>query len=198
MNDIMSAIEEAVTHGEEMWEALAHSPIGEAIPVAGHFVKLWRAARDVRASLFAVKLLSFIQDPSLQTSEARACMRERAESQEGKKIGEALFLILERLTDLNKPLWLAKVYAAYLAGEVKGSDLRRLSSAIDAAFGDDLIALISSPETPADDFVAWKKNLAASGLTEMSSLAMVPMNSRPAYNVSELGEMFRKAVRDHS
>ena len=119
-------------------------------------------------------------------------MRERAESQEGKKIGETLFLVLERLTDLQKPLWLANVYAAYLADELKSSDRRRLASAIDTAFGDDLIELISSPETPSDDFVAWKRNLAASGLAEMASMA-----SGLAYNVSDWGRMLRKAVRDH-
>lgn len=198
MTEILSSIEQVVTHAEETWDALEHSGIGEIMPVAGHFVKAWRAVRDIRASLFAKKLLEFITNPSLQTPEARARMRERAESLEGKKIGETLFLVLERLTDMHKPLWLAKVYAAYLAGELRGSDLRRLASAIDIAFGDDLIELINSPETPADDFAAWKRSLAASGLTEMGAVDMVPMSNQPAYLVSDWGRMFRKAVRTHS
>jgi hypothetical protein len=193
MTDILSSVEQAVTHPEETWDALASSDIATVIPVAGRFVKVWRGIHDFRAALFAAKLRAFITDPSLQTPEARARMRERAESEEAKKIGETLFLVLERLSDLQKPLWLAKVYAAYLAKELKSSDLRRLASAIDTAFGDDLIELISSPETPSDDFVAWKRNLAASGLTEMASMA-----SGLAYNVSDWGRMLRKAVRDHS
>jgi hypothetical protein len=85
--------------------ALASSELATVIPVAGRFVKLWRAAPDFSNTLFAAKLRAFITDPSLQTPEARAKMRERAESPESKKIGETLFLVLERLNDLLKPVW---------------------------------------------------------------------------------------------
>jgi hypothetical protein len=126
-------------------------------------------------------------------------MRERAESEERKKIGETLFLVLERLTDLQKPLWLAKAYAAYLANELTSSDLRRLASPIDTAFWDDLIELIESPETPGSpmDVVHWKKRLAAAGLTDIQVLAPLG-GTHTTFNVNEWGRMFRKAVRDHS
>ena len=61
-----------------MWDALAGSEIADAIPIAKYFVKGWRAVRDIRASLFASKLLKFITDPSLQTAEARARARQRS------------------------------------------------------------------------------------------------------------------------
>jgi hypothetical protein len=125
-------------------------------------------------------------------------MRQRAESEDAKKTGETLLLVIERLNDMQKPTWLAKVFAAYLAGEVRASDLRRLAAAIDTAFGDDLIELITSPERLPDNYVPCKMSFAASGLTEISSIGDVPANSRPGYLVSELGEVFRKAVRDHS
>ena len=203
MTDILSFVEQAVTHSEETWDALASSDIATVIPVAKDFVKVWRGVHDLSAALFAAKLRAFITDPSLKTPEARARMRERAESPEGKKIGETLFLILERLNDMQKPIWLAKVYAAYLADELKSSDLRRLASAIDTAFGDDLIELITSPETPADDSAPWKKNLTASGLAEVGvsledGLSAPIGASRTVYHVSEWGQMLRKAVRDHS
>jgi hypothetical protein len=197
MTEILSSIEAAVTRAEETWDALSDSGIGEVIPAAGHIVKIWRVAHDVRDALFAAKLRAFITDPSLQTPEARATMRERAESEEAKKIGETLLLVIERLNDMQKPIWLSKVYAAYLADEIKASDLRRLMSAIDMAFGDDLIELINSPEALVDDSAAWKKNLTASGLID--ALTTAPLNAtRRTYFVSEYGRMFRKAVRDHS
>jgi hypothetical protein len=199
VTDILSAVEQAVTHPEETWEALEHSALAEVIPFAGRLVKLWRAGSRFRDYLFAVKLLSFIRDPSLHTPEARARMAERAESDEGKEIGETLFLILERLTDLQKPLWLAKVYAAYLADEITASDLRRLASAIDTAFGDDLIELINSPESPGSpmDVVHWRKRLAAAGLTDIQVLAPVG-GTHTIFDVNEWGKMLRKAIRDHS
>lgn len=109
MNEILSSIEAVVTHAEETWDALESSEIATVIPVAGHLVKFWRVAHDVRDALFAAKLRVFITDPSLQTSDARARMRERAESEDAKKVGETLLLVVERLNDMQKPLWLAKV-----------------------------------------------------------------------------------------
>src|SRR6266513_2761658 len=102
MTDIPSSIEAVVTHAEETWDALESSEIATVIPVAGHIVKIWRAGHDLRDALFAAKLLSFIRDPSLQTPQARARMRERAESDEAKKFGETLLLVLDRLTDMQK------------------------------------------------------------------------------------------------
>jgi hypothetical protein len=197
MTEILSSIEEVVTHTEETWEALAHSGIAEVIPGVGVAIKVWRGAHKAADALLAAKLLAFIRDPSLQKPDTRAKMREQAESPESKKIGETLFLVLDRLTDMQKPLWLAKVYAAYLDGELKSTDLRRLASAIDLAFGDDLIELINSPETLEDDSAAWKRNLVASGLID--ALTTAPLNAtRRTYFVSDYGRMFRKAVRDHS
>lgn len=198
VTDLLSPFEQALTRAEELFDALDHSAIAEVIPFAGRVVKLWRAGRRGRDYLFAAKLLSFITDPSLQTPEARKRMRERAESDEAKKIGEALFLILERLSDMQKPTWLAKVYAAYLAGELKASDMRRLASAIDMAFGDDLIELIKSPaEMSPADAEPWKKNLTASGLMNVERLPTLGA-APPQYHVSEWGRMLRKAVRDHT
>lgn len=198
MTDIPSFVEQAVTHSEEMWDALANSSIAFVIPAAKWLVKGWRGVHDLRADLFARKLLDFITDPSLQTPEARARMKERAESDEAKKTGEALFLILERLSDMQKPTWLAKVYAAYLAGELKSSDMRRLASAIDTAFGDDLIVLINSPaEFSPADCEPWKRNLTTSGLMNVERLPTLG-TAPPQYHMSELGKMLRKAVRDYS
>lgn len=197
MNGIVSPIEEALTNADEVWQALDDSAIADAIPIFDRVVKVVRAANRIGDSLLAAKLFSFIRDPSLHTPEARAKMRERAESEDSKKIGETLFLVLERLNDMYKPVWLAKAYAAYLAGEISASDCRRLSAAIDIAFGDDLIALITSPETPPDDRATWKSNLVSSGLTGFH--IVVPIGgSKTVYYVSELGNMLRKAVRDHS
>ncbi|MGH2448379.1 MAG: hypothetical protein ACREU3_04160 [Steroidobacteraceae bacterium] len=196
MIDIVSPMEEAITNADEVWEALGHSAVAEAIPIIDRLVKVLRATKRISDSLLAAKLLSFVRDPSLQTPEARAQMRERARSEDAKKIGETLFLVLERLTDMQKPKWLAKVFAAYLCGEITASDIRRLSSAIDIAFGDDLIELISSPEgTPLDE-AAWKRNLLPSGLVGFH--VIVPIGgSKTAYYVTDLGQMLRKAVRDH-
>lgn len=196
MNDLVPSLEEALTNADEVWEALDHSAIAEAIPIVDRIVKIWRAGETIRGALFAARLLSFIRDSSLHTPEARARMRERAESEDGKQVGETLLLVLERLNDMQKPTWLAKVFAAYLAGEIKASDMRRLASAIDIAFGDDLIALITASEA-LDGRAPWMRNLVTSGLVELHIPSPLGGAQR-LYHLSEWGQMFRKAVRDHS
>ena len=53
MTDILSFVEQAVTHSEETWDALASSDIATVIPVAKDFVKVWRGFHDLSAALFA-------------------------------------------------------------------------------------------------------------------------------------------------
>ena len=195
MTDILPSIDEALTDLDGVLKTLADSAIGEAIPFIDRAIKVWRAAGKFRDAMLARKLLSFISDPALQTADARARMREHAESEEGKRIGEALFLVLDRLNDMQKPVWLAKSYAAYLANEISVSNFRRLASAIDIAFRDDLIALISTTEPSPYDSV-WKQNLIPSGLTSFS--VAVPIGgSKTIYHVTDLGKLFQNAVLHH-
>lgn len=197
MPNILPSIEESLTDLDSVLKALDDSAIGEAIPLVDRAIKIWRAAGNFRDAMLARKLLSFITDPSLQTTEARARMREHTESEEGKKIGEMLFLVLERLNDMQKPTWLAKAYAAYLADEISASDFRRIASAIDMAFCDDLSELITSHEELAYDNDSWMKNLVTSGLVELRIPAT--LGGRPTmYELSKWGKMLRSAARRDS
>jgi hypothetical protein len=107
-----------------------------------------------------------------------------------------LFLVLERLNDFQKPAWLAKAYAAYLANEISASDFRRIASAIDIAFSDDLVALISSNDEISHDYTSWMRTLVTSGFVELRVPA--PLGGKPGvYGLSKWGKQLRKAVRDH-
>ncbi len=196
-SNLPSLLEDAVEQGDEIWQEIEHCPVTDAIPVIRRFVKIWRGINDIRTRVLAAKLRGFVCDPSLQSPETREQMRQRAESPEGKKIGQTLFMVLERLTDLNKPRWLAKLFAGYLLGELTASELRRLAAAVDLAFGDDLIALLVAREpirsTEPED---WKQYLAQSGLTELGQVTAV--GGQRYYEVTPLGILVRKVVRAHS
>ena len=197
MPNMLPSIEESLTDLDNVLEALDDSPIGEAIPFVDRAIKIWRAAGKFRDAMLARKLLSFITDPSLHTADARARMRERAESKDSEKVGEMLFLVLERLNDMQKPTWLARSYAAYLADEITANDFRRIASAIDIAFCDDLSELITSHEELAYDNGSWMKNLVTSGLVELRIPA--PLGGRPTmYELSKWGKMLRLAARGDS
>ncbi len=144
MSPILPSLEDSLMDIDSVRKALDDSGISDAIPLVDRAMKFWRAAARIQDAMPTRKLLSFITDSSLQTDGAREKMRERAASTEGNKAGEMLFLVLERINDFQKPAWLAKTYAAYLANKLSASDFRRIAAAVDIAFGDDHIALISS------------------------------------------------------
>ena len=163
-------LEDALSHAGEIWEAVPHSHVVKEVPIIRQAVALWKTYNDARSALLAAKLEKFVTDSSLRTPEARARMCEQAKSPDAKKIGETLFMVLEKLTDMLKPMWLARCYAGFLAGEFGSSELRRLAAAIDIAFGDDLISLITAPEPiRSNEYAPWRRYLTGSGLTEMGA-----------------------------
>ena len=197
MENLPSLLENAIDSSDVVWREIEHCPVTEEIPLVKQFVKIWRGVNDIRTRILAAKLRGFVCDPSLQSPEMREKMRERVESDEGKKIGQTLFMVLERLTDLNKPLWLAKLFAGYLLGELTASELRRLASAVDLAFGDDLIALLVAREPVlSSQPEPWKQYLAQSGLTELSQVTAI--GGQRYHEVTSLGMLLRKVVRTHS
>jgi hypothetical protein len=192
LNDLIEAgreLEHAIEQGVALFEELEASEVARVIPGIGHFVRVWKKVNDIRSRLLAAKLRKFVTDPSLQSEKAKQRMRERAGSEEAKKIGETLFLVLDKLTDMQKPVLLAKVFAGYLDGEMSASDLRRLCDAIDAAFTDDLMQLLNTT----DESKLWKRYLASSGLTFL--IVGSWGDSPDPYELSPLGELFIRTVK---
>jgi hypothetical protein len=165
-----------------------------AIPVVGTAFKVCRGIDDMRARMFIAKLERFVTDPSLQSEAAKEALKRAAAnpSAESHKIGESLFLILERLTDLEKPSLLARIFAGYLGGKITSEELRRLAPAIDAAFLEDINQLLADPDPRQMDAAPWKRSLVVAGLTEQN--APGPIGGRLVYMVTPLGQALRTAV----
>lgn len=198
VKEVGSFVEEALSRSEMIWRELATSEVVEMIPVIRRFVQGWGAIQDIRNALLAAKLRAFILEPSLQTPEAREAMRERASTDEGRQIGETLFMVLERLTDRMKPVWLGRLFAGYLSNDLTGSELRRLAMTVDTAFGDDLLELIKVSDESLQtmvDYSPWRQYLVPAGLFDER---IAPIGGRTTYRITPLGEKFRIVVRKYS
>lgn len=88
----------------------------KAVPVVGTAIKLLKGFDDMRSRALAAKLTKFLMEPALQSEKMRAKLRIgiSASDEEARKVGECLFLVLDRMTDLDKPSLLAKAFVAYL------------------------------------------------------------------------------------
>jgi hypothetical protein len=187
-------LEAFLENAEAGVDLITQSEVLAAVPVVGTAFNVMRGINDIRARAFISKLAAFVTDPSLQSEAARSQMRERASkpSKESRKIGETLFLVLERLTDMEKPALLSKVFASYLAGAITAEELRRLAPAIDAAFVDDIRMLVASPATTEAGATMWMRVLMPAGLSEQGVPG--PIGGRLVFRLTPLGETLRKAL----
>jgi hypothetical protein len=194
-SDERPLLEAALENIEAGVNLISGSEVLSAIPIVGTAFKVCRGIDDLRARVFIAKLQRFVTDPSLNSEAAKEALKRTAESpsEESIKIGETLFLILERLADIEKPALLARVFAGYLAGQITGEDLRRLAAAIDAAFLEDINQLIGTiGESNQSDFAPWKRSLVVAGLTEQAPAG--PIGGRFVFQVTPLGHALIKAI----
>ena len=180
-------------------DAATANDVIASIPVIGTAFKICKAIDDIRARAFAAKLNGFVAEPGLSTPAAKAALAQklRDSPDEARKVGETLFLVLDRFIDLYKPAILAKVFVAYLDNVVTARDLQRLAQSIDIAFAEDLKALIDAEgscilgNTAEDAYAPWRKMLLPSGLTINNARCFTVV--RTSYDVTPLGQLLWKA-----
>jgi hypothetical protein len=137
----------------------------------------------------------------MQSVGARHKIRKKVQTSpdEATKVGETLFLVLDRFIDLDKPELLAKVFLAYVDDVVSAAELQRLAQAIDLAFSEDLKQLISGREqvvlgSPIDgEGDNWKALLVTSGLTTTTTRGIGPVTI--TYAVTPLGQALWRAFQ---
>jgi hypothetical protein len=189
-------LEAILENAEAAVDLIATSEVLAAVPVVSTAFNVMRGVNDMRARANMAKLARFVTDPSLQCEESKAALRTMAADggPESQKIGETLFLILDRLTDMEKPALLAKVFAGYLCNKISREELLRLAPAIDAAFIDDLHALRSAKEPFDRNQFHWMQTLVVAWLTEQGVPG--PVGGVQVYHLTSLGRALRKALTE--
>lgn len=139
----------------------------KAVPVVGTAFKLAKGLDDIRSRVLIAKIEKFINDPSLRSASGAGKLKEKilGDANEQMKVGEALFLVLERVTDLEKPAILAKLYVAYLDRKLRKDSLLRLIHCVDQAYMSDLTEFLRSEPRGTQD---WRANLVSLGLSRPS------------------------------
>ena len=194
-------LEAALTNVEVAVDAITSNEAIAAIPVIGTAFKIVKGLDDLRSRAFAAKLASFVAEPSLSSAAAKAAIaRKISESPEdARRVGETLFLVLDRFIDMNKPVILAKLFVAHLGGQISATDLQRLAQAIDIAFAGDLQALLAAEESTVMGLtlyatnLPWIPTLIPSGLAINTSQGVAVVKTRN--EVTPLGQMLWRAWR---
>lgn len=189
-----AVLEATLEGGEVVADVLMRGDLIADIPLIGTAVKACRAMDSIRNQMFASKIARFLVPlEKLATGEKDAFKEKiRSSGDGGQKVGETLLLVLERVTDLDKPKLLAQLFVAYLDEVITADDLRRMAQAVDMAFGDDLrelLALQGKNEFEGE----WLQNLVASGLGREGKVKQSWAGAEKNFIVSPLGHKLRNA-----
>jgi len=159
---------------ESIVSILMHGEFLSGFPVLSQAINFCKALDSLRDRSLALKLARFIENLSGITEEQKNKLKEKvnAGTEEATKIGETLFFVIERVTDLDKPALLAKIFLAYVDEVISGEELRRLCQAVDTAFANDLQQLLAVESIPDNSNEMWMQNLLPSGLTRLVGAEM--------------------------
>ncbi|MDX2212198.1 MAG: hypothetical protein SFY66_02805 [Oculatellaceae cyanobacterium bins.114] len=140
------------------------------LPILGTAVNLARVGRNIRDRIFLKKIEKFIFSLSkIEEIERQKFYNQLEKNPKLKqRMGEVLVLILDRLDDLEKPKILAKAFTAYIKGYINFDQFRKLSSAIDLAYIEDLQQLVNSKRYSTTDMLDFQQGLLRTGLTAIS------------------------------
>jgi len=171
---------------------------GEAftgVPVVGSIFSLIKAANTIRDRSLAAKLQKLLEPFYGSSPESQAKFRQKLlrDADETSKVGSILFLVAERLVELDKTEVLGILFRAYLLDKLTSFDFRRLAQAIDLAFGDDLKVLIDLHEDSAKSTEPWLRSLVGTGLAEVVVGKTLDNSGEIYYKVSDLGRLLRHA-----
>ncbi|MFH6943468.1 hypothetical protein [Flavobacterium sp. FlaQc-50] len=161
-------------------------------PIIGIAVKIGFAVKSISDRIFLKKMERFLFEYSTVTSLEKSILHKKIQLSDTvkKKAGEAVILLLDRFSDLNKPYFLAQCFSAYIEGRLLFDDFIRLGNAIDLSHSSDLYDFI---KTPNNQMIL--DRLLRTGMAEISknASAMTQSGSSPIIlttTKTELGEKF--------
>ena len=182
----------ALSTAEAVSDIMLKDELIAAVPLFSTAFKAVKALDSFRDRLFVAKLQAFISEAQPRSEGERAAMAAKLTGDdEGRKAGETLLLVLDKLTDLDKPALLGALLRHFGLGRIDSADLRRLANAIDLAFADDLAAFLEEPpeEAGKNSNKPHREALTTSGLTRVLTGDTIDLLGSIYFGVTPAGEM---------
>lgn len=186
---------------EILTDVVMNGDLVASIPVVGMAVKALRARDAFRDALFAEKLAAFLRSMNEIPEGDRRAMRQLFERDENAKAaGTTLLLVLERLTDLDKPALLGFLLRCFADRRIDALTLRRLAVAVDLAFPEDLREFLGHPLDitfpPGLPEPECRGRLLAAGLTQVAVGITYNSDGNITHPVSEIGRTLHRLVSE--
>jgi hypothetical protein len=196
----------AVDLGDLELDALLGEGVLKEIPYIKFIISLHKSWTAIHDQLFLRKVATFMLSSTKFTHEqGEKFIHDYLQNPEdAKRLSDAIVLILDKLDDMEKPQMVAKAFEALVRNEFGFETFRRLATAIEIGFLDDLREFSKSSSNnspqPVSRFqehpklVALNANLLRTGLVEINRGSGMTAIARVGYKVSELGQIFKKCM----
>jgi hypothetical protein len=177
-------------------DAIMEEGLAKEIPLVSTVVAGYRVVGRIRDRMFLKKLLDFLSPlRAIPAVERKEMVRKlEADANYGRKVGEHLLDLLDRISAHRKPAMLSRVFLAHSRGEVDAEMLHRLFHAVEQMPAFEIPMLRKQaegdphPPTRASNF-----NLAHAGLLHV---VYGPLGGPAGYSLSDTGDTFLQLELD--
>ena len=146
VNDATTAA--LIEFGESVFDdAVIQSEILTKVPVISTIVGLTKGVLNIRDRLYIKKLVGFLSETSKATKVEREAYSRKIEEDlgEANRAGEAILVLIEKVTSVEKAVMIGKVFRAFMKENDKSfAQLLYLSEIIERAYLQDLVSLRDS------------------------------------------------------
>ena len=192
-------LEVSLEGAEVIADSLIDSEIIKSIPVVGTALKVISGSLDLRDKIFLSKVQRFIQEIESISNDERLKFNQSVASDKKSmaSVGEAVLLVLDKLSDLKKAELLGFYFSCFLSGLLDQYQFRRVASAIDTAFIDDIEKFL---ESGTDELLSQKQFMEAlfnSGMTVISAGKTWGDSGELFYEASSIGHNMIELWQKH-
>jgi len=190
-------LEAVLENTEVVVDQFISNDLVKDIPFFGTALKACKAVSDVKDKLFLAKISRFLTELNSVSPEIKKALAEKMKNHpdEAKKVGEAVLFSIDKVSDLEKPEIIAKVFLAYINDQITCTTLRRMTEAVNQAFVDDLKTLINEDSIPSRSQEPYLRYLVNTGLTEVVAGKTMDEVGEIYFEITEFGYEFLKAYQ---
>ncbi len=157
------------------------------IPVIGIVAKIIKSTIGIKDAIFLRKISRFLFYLNQISDEKRVKFQEKIKEQNySRKVGDILIVLLDKFEDSKKADILAKCFIAYVNERITLEEFRRLGSAINIAFKDDIDSFVQEKVYP-QTFV----NLLPSGLSKFDVGRNFENSGNVSYFRTHIGDLLK-------
>ena len=129
--------------GELTLDSIIQNESINQIPIIGTLRSAYKITNSISDYLFIQKLLKFLKELNTLSNEEKSEMKNRINNEEkfGKKVGENLLEVINKIDNNDKPKIIAKIFKSYINQEIDFQYFLKFSQIVNKSYLPELLNL---------------------------------------------------------